>query len=79
MKDKDYGNWYLDLEKVSSFEIDYRREIISMYRDYLHFSDDGRTNLARGLFNTLSKGGLLVNVVDTERIEKIKFLSNENN
>jgi len=78
MKSKEHGNWYLDLGKVSKFDENYRREIISMYRDYLHFSDDGRVDLASGLFNKLQKANLIINVVDSDRIEKIKYMTNEN-
>jgi len=64
MKSKEHGNWYLDLGKVSKFDENYRREIISMYRDYLHFSDDGRVDLASGILNKQKKANIKKKLVD---------------
>ena len=76
---KEHGDWYLNLEKVSKLDEFTKKEIFHWYRDYLNFSEDGRDGIAKGLFNTLYKSGLIENAIDQDRIEKIKIMTNENN
>ena len=69
MKLEDY---YLDLDKVSTLQIeDERQNIHNYYKDMMYAVAEQRHDQAQSIMNTLVRGGYLKNVTHEEREEKI--------
>ena len=72
MKLEDY---YLDLDKVSTLQIeDERQNIHNYYKDMMYAVADQRHDQAQSIMNTLVRGGYLKNVTQEEREEKIETI-----
>jgi hypothetical protein len=66
------GDYYLDLDKVSALKTqEERNDIHNYYKDLMYAITDNLTDRAKGIHNTLTKGGYLKNVIEEEREEKI--------
>lgn len=63
-------NYYLDLKEIVSLNMDDKRYIQDAYREMLHSNFDGRSEMAKSLFNTLWSSGYLKEM-RSEKIEKI--------
>lgn len=63
-------NYYLNLKKLEVLEREDYIRIYEMYRDMLYNFQDSRTLIAESFFNTLYKGGYLLNMRE-EKIEEI--------
>jgi hypothetical protein len=66
------GDYYLDLDKVSALKTqEERNDIHNYYRDMMYAITDNLTDRAKGIHNTLTRGGYLKNLIEEEREEKI--------
>ena len=63
-------NYYLDINKIQKLEKEEKDRIHEMYRDMLYSYQDGRPMIGDSYFNTLFRGGYLINIRD-EKIEEI--------
>ena len=55
-------NYYLDLDKVFKLKEESIKYIQSLYDNMLLFNFDGRQEIAKSYFNTLSQSGYLTNI-----------------
>jgi hypothetical protein len=67
-----FGDYYLDLDKVSALKTqEEKNDIHNYYKDMMYAITDNLTDRAKGIHNTLVRGGYLKNVIEEEREEKI--------
>jgi hypothetical protein len=74
---KRYGNYFLDLEKISVLDGEVRKIVMSLYHDYLSSVDNGRIEMATSYYHTLNRAGYLKNALGEDRKEKINTVINE--
>lgn len=66
-----YDNYYLDLYSVNRIKSkDEREKVHTYYMNMMHSFCDGRTEMAKSLFYTLSQSGFLKDI-RCEKIDKI--------
>jgi len=63
-------NYYLDINKIRLLDKEEKNRIHEMYRDMLYSYQDNRPMIGDSFFNTLYRGGYLVDIRD-EKIEEI--------
>jgi len=71
-----YGDWYLDLNAISSLSKDEKDNINSYYIQMLESHNDSRFHVASSLFHTLQKAGYIKNATTENRDEKLGELIN---
>lgn len=70
------GEYYLDIKKIKKISHSrIRDEINCYYRDMLNYFEEGRTEAAKSIFNSLLKSGYLKNYSKEIRDEKIKSIT----
>jgi len=66
-----FGNYFLDLEKVSNIESKHERETIhNYYREMMFSFQEGREEMGKSIMNTLINSGYLIDNRD-DKINKI--------
>lgn len=66
-----FGNYFLDLEKVSDIESKHERETIhNYYREMMFAFQEGREEMGKSIMNTLINAGYLIDNRD-DKINKI--------
>lgn len=66
-----FGNYFLDLEKVSEIDSKHERETIhNYYREMMFSFQEGRQEMATSIMLTLLNGGYLIDNRD-DKINKI--------
>jgi hypothetical protein len=74
---KKYGNYFLDLEKISVLDAEVRKIVLNLYHDYLNSVDHGRIEMATSYYHTLNRAGYLKNALEEDRREKINTVLHE--
>lgn len=78
MKKTDLSEYYLDFKTLNGLDEKAYKEVFSMYRDMLHFAENGQVVIAIGFLNTLKANGFLKNFTQENRETKITELIDEN-
>ena len=78
MNKLDLSEYYLDFKTLNGLDEKAYKEVFSMYRDMLHFAENGHVVNARGFLNTLKSNGFVKNLTQENRDTKITELMDEN-
>lgn len=70
MTKEELGNYYLDLKSLPT-DIQERDRVHAYYMDMIQHCEEGRTNSAKTIFNTLTKSEYLKNITIENRDNKL--------